>query len=54
MGNNMLHNYEPLKLGNIAINTFKTFVFVLQRENTKHQARKIHWLPGNNINNKDN
>lgn len=37
MGNNMLHNYEPLKLEKTAINKFKVFV-VAHSENTGHQA----------------
>lgn len=36
MGYKMLHGYEPLKLENTAINTFKTFV--VHGENTGHQA----------------
>lgn len=38
MGNNMLHNYEPLKLGNITINKFKTFVVCA--------AQRKHKTPG--------
>lgn len=37
MGENMLHNYGPLKLENTAINKFKTFV-VEHGQNTVHQT----------------